>query len=68
MAELLASRTGKVDYGDEQPIRGEIFSVERLEQYAHSLATEHKVVRKKGRARLLPRLEDNGRKLFAAYH
>ncbi|HEY8225790.1 MAG TPA: glucoamylase family protein, partial [Pyrinomonadaceae bacterium] len=54
-------------YGEEQPIRDEIFSVERLEQYAQSLAAEHKIVRKKGRALLLPRLRDNGRKLVAVY-
>ena len=54
-------------YSDEQPIREEIFSVERLEQYAQTLAAEHKIIRKKGRAQLLPRLEDNGRKLVAAY-
>src|SRR2546421_587202 len=52
---------------DEQPLRGEIFSVERLEQYAKALAAEHITVTKKGRAQLLPRLEDNGRKLVAAY-
>src|SRR6266550_8018734 len=52
---------------DEQPVRAEIFSVERLEQYAQTLATEHKTVLKKKRAQLLPRLEDNGRKLVAAY-
>ena len=52
---------------DEQPLRGEIFSVERLEQYAKALAAAHITVTKKGRAQLLPRLEDNGRKLVAAY-
>src|SRR5258705_10788117 len=52
---------------DEQPLRGEIFSVERLEQYAKALAAAHTTVTKKGRAQLLPRLEDNGRKLVAAY-
>ena len=52
---------------DEQPLRGEIFSVERLEQYAKFLAAEHVTVTKKGRAQLLPRLEDNGRKLVSAY-
>ncbi len=68
MAEFFTSLTGRgSDFGDEQPIREEIFSVERLEQFAHTLAHEHHIVRKKGRARLLPRLEDNGRKLFAAY-
>ncbi|MEP6920109.1 MAG: glucoamylase family protein [bacterium] len=68
MNEFFASLMGKSpDRGEEQPIREELFSVERLEQYAHSLAAEHKTVKKKGRARLLPRLEDNGRKLVATY-
>ena len=44
-----------------------MYSVERLEQYALTLAAEHKTVTKRGRAQLLPRLEDNGRKLVAAY-
>ena len=64
----LSAKFGKAsDVGDEQPVRAEIFSVERLEQYAQALAAKHKTVTKKGRAQLLPRLEDNGRKLFAAY-
>ncbi len=67
MADFFASLRRTSAYGDEQPIREEIFSVERLEQYAQTLAAEHKTVRKKGRAYLLPRLEDNGRKLVAAY-
>ncbi|HEY8188546.1 MAG TPA: hypothetical protein VIF64_20925, partial [Pyrinomonadaceae bacterium] len=71
MSEFLGSLTatfGKAsNYADEQPVRAEIFSVERLEQYAQTLAAEHKTVTKKGRAQLLPRLEDNGRKLVAAY-
>ncbi len=55
--------------GDESPIRAEIYSVERLEQYASSLAVEHKVTAQPGRTRLLlPRLEENGRKLVAVYH
>ena len=70
MADFLSSASGfkrGLGYGEEQPIRDEIFSVERLEQYAQSLAAEHKIVRKKGRALLLPRLRDNGRKLVAVY-
>ena len=53
---------------DEEPIRGELYSIERLEQFAASLASEHKISteQKRGR-RLLTRLEENGRKLFAAY-
>jgi len=71
MSEFLGSLSERIAkasrYEDEQPLSAEIFSVERLEQYAKVLATEHKTIRKKGRAQLLPRLEDNGRKLVAAY-
>ncbi|MDQ2936049.1 MAG: hypothetical protein M3R67_00915, partial [Acidobacteriota bacterium] len=64
----LSAKLGKVSgFTEEQPVRAEIFSVERLEQYAQTLATGHQTVTKKGRAQLLPRLEDNGRKLVAAY-
>ena len=52
---------------EQPPLRYEIFSVERLEQYAQTLAAEHKTVVRRGRARLLPRLEDNARQLEAAY-
>lgn len=52
----------------EEPIREELFSVERLEQYAAELAAEHTVSSKVKRVRLLlPRLEENGRKLVAVY-
>src|SRR5215211_2234040 len=54
-------------YADEKPFQAEFFSVERLEQYAQTLAAQHNTVTRKGRAQLLPRLEDNGRKLEAAY-
>src|SRR6266699_4495464 len=70
MADLSPSVSGKTKAPfdrSEEPIRGELFSVERLEEYAGTLAAAHRIVRKKGRARLLPRLEDNGRKLVAAY-
>src|SRR4029453_9526248 len=66
--ESLSATFGRAgSYDDEQPVRAEIYSVERLEQYAQTLAAEHKTVTRKGRAQLLPRLEDNGRKLVAAY-
>jgi cyclic beta-1,2-glucan synthetase len=53
---------------DEDPIREELFSVERIEQYAAELAAEHSVSSKPGRGRrLLPRLEENSRKLIAVY-
>src|SRR5688572_18714699 len=52
----------------DHPIRAELFGVERLEQHAESLAAAQPVTRRasKGR-RLLPRVEDNGRALRAAY-
>ncbi|HEX5890966.1 MAG TPA: glucoamylase family protein [Pyrinomonadaceae bacterium] len=52
---------------DEKPFDAEFYSVERLEQYAQTLAAEHITVKRKGRAELLPRLRDNGRILEAAY-
>ncbi|MBC8031114.1 MAG: hypothetical protein H7Z16_13450 [Pyrinomonadaceae bacterium] len=71
MSEFLGSLSAKLGkaagYAEEQPVRAEIFSVERLEQYAQTLAAEHETITKKGRAQLLPRLEDNGRKLVGAY-
>ena len=52
----------------EEPIRTELFSVERLEQHAESLAAAQRVTDDPRRGRpLLPRLLDNGRVLLAAY-
>jgi cyclic beta-1,2-glucan synthetase len=68
LIETIASTFGKPRAdADEKPFQAEFFSVERLEQYAQTLAAEHKTVTRKGRAQLLPRLEDNGRKLEAVY-
>jgi len=70
MADLFRSRSERPNpalYSEDKPIRGELFSAERLEQYARELAGQHRVIRKKGRAGLLPRLEDNGRQLIGAY-
>ncbi len=64
LASLVRKPTG---YADDKPFQAEFFSVERLEQFAQALAATHQTVTKKGRAQLLPRLEDNGRKLEAAY-
>ena len=52
---------------DEKPFHAEFYSVERLEQYAQTLAAEHKTVTRKDRAQLLPRLDENGRILEFAY-
>ena len=52
----------------ELPIREELYSIERLEHYAAGLAAEHKLAEKQQRiSLLLPRLEENGRKLVTAY-
>nr|MBA3632685.1 hypothetical protein [Acidobacteriota bacterium] len=52
----------------DEPIRAELFSVERLEQFAVALAAEQKeVARPKIFRKLLPRLEDNGKILVNAY-
>ena len=52
----------------EQPIRAELFSIERLEQHAESLAKAQRVDprRRKGRP-IAPRLYDNTNVLVAAY-
>ena len=52
----------------EEPIRAEIFSAERLEQYAESLATGQRVTKQPSRGRkLAPRVEKNGLVLLVAY-
>ncbi|HEU4595677.1 MAG TPA: glucoamylase family protein [Pyrinomonadaceae bacterium] len=65
---LLRGLTRAPEARDEEPIRDELYSVERLEQYAAALAAEHRVYpgRRRGR-RILPALEKNGRLLVAAY-
>src|SRR6185436_10447250 len=64
----LTRRFSRVSDDGELPIRAELYSVERLEHYAAALAVEHKISDKTRRVNLLlPRLEENGRKLLAAY-
>jgi len=54
--------------GNNDLFRGEIYSVERLEQFAAVLAAEHQEVEQpRVFQKLLPRLKDNGRVLVAAY-
>jgi len=57
-------------HGDgDNPIRAELFSAEKLEQFARLLAKEHKAVDQPKRYRLLrPRLKENGEVLIAAYY
>src|ERR1700719_3640777 len=52
----------------EEPIRAELFSVERLEQHAESLAAAQTVTQIAGEGRtLLPLLLENGRVLLEVY-
>ena len=52
----------------EEPIRAELFGIERLEQHAESLALAQQVMGEPGKGRpLLPRVHDNGRVLREAY-
>src|SRR5258705_9426027 len=52
----------------EDPIRAELFGIERLEQHAESLAAAQQVMKQSGRGRrLLQRVEHNGRVLRASY-
>src|SRR5450759_990377 len=52
----------------EEPIRSELFSIERLEQHAESLAAVQRVTAKPAAGRpLAERLGDNGRVLLQAY-
>ena len=52
----------------EEPIRAELFSLERLEQHAESLAAAQIVTIEKSRGRpLLPRVLENGRVLLDCY-
>lgn len=54
--------------GVEQPIRSELFSIERLEQRAESLAVAQRITKKaSSEKRLTNRLVDNGWILQAAY-
>ena len=52
----------------DEPIRAELFSLERLEQHAVTLAAAQKVTnRPSKRPAILVRVKDNGRVLYAAY-
>ncbi|MDP3984885.1 MAG: glycosyl transferase, partial [Acidimicrobiia bacterium] len=52
----------------DEPIRAELFSVERLEQHAHSLADAQELTGRQGRLRLISRrLAENGEVLLSSY-
>ena len=69
ISELKSETFSKYSSGNtDEPIRAELFSVERLEQFAAALAEEHKIIAQpKSFPKLLPRLEDNGKFLVSAY-
>jgi cyclic beta-1,2-glucan synthetase len=53
----------------EEPIRAELFGIERLEQHAESLAAAERTIERPTKGRdLLPRVRENGRVLLTAYH
>ncbi|HEY6421125.1 MAG TPA: hypothetical protein VIX59_19180, partial [Candidatus Binataceae bacterium] len=52
----------------DEPIRAELFSVERQEQHGETLAVAQRVTEHPGRGRpMAPRVRENGRELLAAY-
>ena len=52
----------------DEPIRAELFSIERLEQHAESLAAAQRVTADPGHGRpLAPRIRDNARALLESY-
>src|SRR6185295_3891924 len=64
----LSRKFARTSDAGELPIREELYSVERLEHYVAGLAAEHKISKETRRVNLLlPRLEENGRKLLGAY-
>src|SRR5438552_2163477 len=70
MAARFSALMGKLRLTSDSdvPIREELFSLDRLEQYAAFLAVEHQIAEKPRRVNLLlPRLEENSRKLLGAY-
>src|SRR6266567_4071400 len=70
MASLWSALVGKFrrQADGDVPIREELYSIERLEQYAATLAAEHEVAPKPRHVNLLlPRLKENSRKLIDAY-
>jgi cyclic beta-1,2-glucan synthetase len=67
LAKQLRRMVGQ-NHEPENPIRSELFSIERLEQHAESLALAQRVSPKlSGGIRLLPRVKDNARVLKQGY-
>jgi hypothetical protein len=54
---------------DEEPIRAEVYALERLQAFAVELAVSHEIATTTGKGRdLLARLDDNRRKLVSVYN
>ena len=67
---ILRALKGESEFPPEtdQPIRAELFSIERLEQHGESLALAQQITKKHVTGRdLAKRLRDNGRVLREAY-
>ena len=47
------------DYGDEEPLRSELYSMDQLVRHGAALARAHKLMSRKSRDQLLKRLDDN---------
>src|SRR6185437_13749284 len=69
LRRLIGVFSPKPPWDDGAPIRSELFSVERLEEHAKSLAASQAVTsREVKRASVVQRLADNEAVLLAAYH
>ena len=55
------------DFGDDLPLRSELFSAAQLEQHAESLANWQQINPRPGPDQLLARLADNERVLLEAH-
>ena len=55
------------EFGDDLPLRSEMFSVAQLEHHAETLAEWHQVDPRRGPDRLLARLAANEKILLEAY-
>ena len=67
LRQLIASWKRTAVVADENPLRSELLSAERLEEYAGLLAAQHKDASAGRGKSLLPRLEENERILIGAY-
>ncbi|MHB1300729.1 MAG: GH36-type glycosyl hydrolase domain-containing protein [Burkholderiales bacterium] len=66
---LFSAYTRNTLHGDRDTglLRSELFSIEQLKRHAITMAGQHRIDKRPGPDRLLPRLADNERVLLAAY-